>query len=666
MSETQSNTPPASSIASIDRHESTANEGLPFSNTTQEHQVEIVDSEPKASHRPSPANNMIATTFPFISLTPVLSQSEVIEEINRLARLINSKATLAQIEPPPRTLRNPQACFTGVPFDIRAAIYEYILYNPLLAQSLSVSKYNGYGATMQYDLCPQLLVLSRNINKETLKFLYEKNTFYMACLPSRDQSPLLARIHLSPVTRYMNESSPGYPSLVAIPAIERVRKWNAILSARDADEDIPNSPPWSFLNFCRAICGKPPKSLEIAIIRKSVENGLGDSDYQRIELVLEPIRLIRSIERFQLRDTTPFEIPDDIDEDEDALEYVSHLDDLSAEIEVELTLLAQGHEPLECAFKMYPRILKYAQAFELNINFREEMSLTQDQSLSQEWLGDNFDFYHSNALRNPFKGYLAHPVEAGLMRAKLASDRENLVQFENERANILEYLETQYQRISAASTEVIDFVKTTTLVEEYAEAFKRDMPMEMKKDIRRHQRLFDSFYAGSNCEALMRQLREAFDIADWRRFVNLFRSTVSNLDAHFLLILRTRKQLFEEDDLSLDSVGCNIDSELSRSSEEIDWSLNEPDLDVPEGNNNDFDLFDRSSDGDQEYEPGDNWEGSERDSDGSEAELPVAEQEDVNEDDERSSQVGLDNEDVSDSEDGLDSEDISDNGEDLE
>jgi hypothetical protein len=190
--------------------------------------------------------------------------------------------------------------------------------------------------------------------------------------------------------------------------------------------------------------------------------------------------------------------------------------------------------------------------------------------------------------------------------------------------------------------------------------------MEMKEDIRRHQRLFDSSYAGSNCEALMRQLREAFDIADWRRFVNLFRSTVSNLDAHFLLILRTRKQLFEEDDLSLDSVGCNIDSELSRSSEEIDWSLNEPDLDVPEGNNNDFDLFDRSSDGGQEYEPGDNWEGSERDSDGSEAELPVAEQEDVNEDDERSSQVGLDNEDVSDSEDGLDSEDISDNGEDLE
>ena len=353
--------------------------------------------------------------------------------------------------------------------------------------------------------------------------------------------------------------------------------------------------------------------------------------------------MLRRIERFQLRDTTPFEIPDDIDEDEDALVYASHLDDLSAETEVELTLLAQGHEPLECAFKMYPRILKYAQAFESNINFREEMSLTQDQGLTQEWLGDNYDFYNSNALRNPFKGYIVHPVEAGLMRAKLASDRENLVQFKNERANILKYLENQYQRISAASTEVIDFVKTMkkvgelldtesrgdpvqtcfdselalemigeamTLVEEYAEAFKRDMPMEIKKkkkkkNIRRHQRLFNSFYAGSTCETFLRQLREAFDIADWRRFVSLFRSTVSNLDAHFLLILRTRRQLFEEDDLSLDSVGCNIVSELSRSREEINWSLNEPDLDVLEGNNNDSDLSDRSSDGGQENDPSD-------------------------------------------------------------
>jgi len=61
-----------------------------------------------------------------------------------------------------------------------------------------------------------------------------------------------------------------------------------------------------------------------------------------------------------------------------------------------------------------------------------------------------------------------------------------------------------------------------------------------------------------------------------------------------------------------------------------------------------------------------NWEGSERESAGSEAELPVAEQEDVDEDDERSSPVDLDNEDVSDSEDGSDSEDISDNGQDLD
>ncbi|PMD18625.1 hypothetical protein NA56DRAFT_661273 [Hyaloscypha hepaticicola] len=297
------------------------------------------------------------------------------------------------------------------------------------------------------------------------------------------------------------------------------------------------------------------------------------------------ISLTPALSQSELRDTTTFEIPDDIDDDEDALEYPSHLDDLSAETEVELTLLAQGHEPLECAFKMYPRILKYAQAFELNINFREEMNLTQDQSLTQEWLGDNYDFYNSNALRNPFKGYLVHPVEAGLMRAKLASDRETLVQFKNERANILEYLENQYQRISAASTRVIDFVKTEE-------------------------------------------------------------------NAQYLSILRARKNLLEEDDLSLDSVGCNIDSELLRQDEEINWSFNEPDFDVPEGNDSYSNLSDESSHGDQENEGSENWEESEGESEGSEAE--TGEQEDVNEEGERSSQ------------DGSDSEDVSDNDQDLE
>jgi hypothetical protein len=40
------------------------------------------------------------------------------------------------------------------------------------------------------------------------------------------------------------------------------------------------------------------------------------------------------------------------------------------------------------------------------------------------------------------------------------------------------------------------------------------MPMEMKKEIGLYQGLFDSFYAGSTCENLLWQLREAFDISD--------------------------------------------------------------------------------------------------------------------------------------------------------
>ena len=128
------------------------------------------------------------------------------------------------------------------------------------------------------------------------------------------------------------------------------------------------------------------------------------------------------------------------------------------------------------------------------------------------------------------------------MRAKTTSDKENLGDFKNERANIVECLEEQYRRISSANAILIDFVKeekrygglfdvgskddpvrsshdpeqTTeklgqamSLVEEFADSFKRYMTVEMKRPIVLHRKLFDSFYSGSILQPMAFRLRSS-------------------------------------------------------------------------------------------------------------------------------------------------------------
>jgi hypothetical protein len=536
------------------------------------------------------------------------------------------------------------------------------------------------------------------------------------------------------------------------------------------------------------------------------------------------------------------------------------LDGLDAVEQVQLTQLAQSNVPLECTFELYPVLLRYAQGFEQHSLFKKEMSFDKNERFTEEELGSQYRFYYQNPLHNPFRNEdVTHPVEAALMRAKIASNYEYLLTFKKERLAVIEYLEPGYQRIFGAACRLRDFVldnkcdgglfdvhrqyyaedphdgknrqRATALVllKEYIESFKRDMPLEIKSNIRLHQNIYNSFYSSLAINSFWQNAESAPETQDYDRFAEHYTSAVDHLDAEYLEIRQARRELFEGGLPELNFRGCDVDLELSCFDKKVDWSVNEisvvsreeekedfdhsdndrnsdhqgwendssddqvsvdrdsdddidgqdlddqdlddQDLDDQDLDDQDFDeresisedsdvndqasasvamdqeiesISESGSDGgndhehflDQErnvieedsqdrsggdtegYTPdqifhnfnalipsigsghnisesfeqstGDagthidtdlavvaetleedefgnyNWEGSERESAGSEAELPVAEQEDVDEDDERSSPVDLDNEDVSDSEDGSDSEDISDNGQDLD
>ena len=88
------------------------------------------------------------------------------------------------------------------------------------------------------------------------------------------------------------------------------------------------------------------KHIEVAIIPKFIEYGVAEWEAMDVARIL-------------LRDTSPFEIPDTINQDEDAVQFISAMDDYPV-FEVSLTLLAQGNDPAEKCFEMFGNLVRYS------------------------------------------------------------------------------------------------------------------------------------------------------------------------------------------------------------------------------------------------------------------------------------------------------------------
>jgi hypothetical protein len=211
-----------------------------------------------------------------------------------------------------------------------------------------------------------------------------------------------------------------------------------------------DTPSWALQEFCRALAHTTTQTVHICLIPKYIEDGLGNGDYTDISTLLQPLKLLRSIENFQLRDASIFEIPDEIEQDENFTISESQLNGLDAVERVKLTQLAQSNTPLECTFELYPVLLRYAQGFEQHSLFKNEMSFDKNERFTEVELGSQYRFYYEDPLHNPFRNEEeTYPVEAALMRAKIASNYEYLLAFKKERLAAIEYLEPGYQRIFA-------------------------------------------------------------------------------------------------------------------------------------------------------------------------------------------------------------------------
>lgn len=224
-----------------------------------------------------------------------------------------------------------------------------------------------------------------------------------------------------------------------------------------------------------------------------------------------------------------------------------------AVLELTLTLSAQSDDPVEKVFEMYGSPLRYAQSFEQLPQFKQEMALEEypNQLVSIDFSEGSIEWDFLTEHLNPFKeSGCNHPVEAALMLARTYADNGDGQQFKVERAAVIEYPEFQFQRVSAAASAIVSFVKeekcsggifdcwqatwssdeecaticasTMMLLEEYDTAFKRDMPFDVKVKFRQFRSQFERVYATTGVgQILMEDLNFTLGNRNYTGFVNL-------------------------------------------------------------------------------------------------------------------------------------------------
>ncbi len=113
-------------------------------------------------------------------------------------------------------------------------------------------------------------------------------------------------------------------------------------------------------------------------------------------------------------------------------------------------------------------------------------------------------------------------------------------------------------------------------LDDYAKSFQRHSPPEFRAKIIRESQFWEKVRKELPREQGLRKLYAMFESQDFSSFVEVFKFVCDDLDSQYLEIRRARKELFVGD--IEDGRGCEIDLELSRCDEMVDWTVNEPNL----------------------------------------------------------------------------------------
>ena len=383
-------------------------------------------------------------------------------------------------------------------------------------------------------------------------------------------------------------------------------------------EERFGAPDPRFVIFCREICLNPPKSIELIIngpctwgnLRWNPVSGPPISnDELRYSMtdILQPLSLFRNVSHFTISGL--------FGEEMSLYEKVTPVPgpvDISEETMGQLESMVKGESPVKFVFRIYEVLFKYALAFETNEAFRVDMAQGYIAAVN----GYKKPIHVTGVPKkssNPFLQKPLHPVEGGFRKANRLSKGDNLEKFFEARNSVLDYLERQYLRIAAAASATADYVKGLKrrkhlfdpagardyciyrddlvegmlVLEDYANAFTRDVPEPTRKKIRTIRSEFDLYYSTQARSVLLKQMRGWFiglskeDICErtLQKFIQCFKTAVDDMDSQYLQIRHARRALFDHDDAN--DPTPSIDLELGRCDERIHWDIYEPNMDVP-------------------------------------------------------------------------------------
>ncbi|TGO35252.1 hypothetical protein BHYA_0165g00240 [Botrytis hyacinthi] len=517
--------------------------------------------------------------------------------------------------------------FDKLPPETRNMIYKLLLVNPILGKSCSVADRtsspkspppNGPSQPpLKYELESQVLRICRAMYLEASEILYGSNTFYIACCKygysidcRLSRSGFNKGMEMTPITRHYNRLGHGQIFLFDHPAVVKVQRWKVIVSSFMDSYSIGSCHEmrvWSIENFCQAITQSPFISLEIALapigLEKSDEShwARDEISYQEMKDMLIPLRMLRGVKKLRFRDASYDELPDvypyNIFWGKDCRSIIP-----SSSLRKELRSITMGNSVVELSHGMYLRLVRYAQAFEAVDTFRSEMRYSSTGSIGRYLMHYGLCPGSNRWMHRPRDPTIqnSHPVERGLINARILSSSEyNPRAFKLGRANIVQYLEPQYQRAKLACFNITEFIKSQKrkdrmlspkmsrewhapiiaaeailLLERYQQALQRDFPYADQIKHRANRQRDTSFYNNLPRNVLMRQATDAFDGMNWAFFASCFKRMVDDLDKQFMEMRKARKKLFE-DDQSLD-IGCEIELDSKLCTEMVDWTKDEP------------------------------------------------------------------------------------------
>lgn len=301
----------------------------------------------------------------------------------------------------------------------------------------------------------------------------------------------------------------------------------------------------------------------------------------------------------------------------------------------ELVTSGKENRPVEYPSNMYANLLSYAQAFERYGPFKQRMGANWLYQNSYKSTPNPYQTKAPNPIQysNPFgpsdDNYQSHPVTRHLSGAAAAVRRHDIAAFREQRKAVIEFLEPQYMRIVCEARTFIEFLnldgkengkryciweaiatlqgladdferdksKTSlsygavlkkfasidyaealVVLEEYAEAFNRDIPHETRKQIARIRFEYNSHYDIMEREVAIRKLQRMVVnmVSPWQgepgRFKQLYMIAANDMQKQFVEIRQARKRLFEDDGFR-NAKECPIDLGLEMEDKEIDWNM---------------------------------------------------------------------------------------------